>query len=389
MWADMRLTYLVILTALILSSSQAKESNEVAFSDFTLNSGDAIEIASYSVELVEVQSVRDGIVVIRATKAGGALDEQRALLQNNANSFDGGSEDGGLTVTVVDIFDDQSAKIRVEYPKDLGTPRKQTSVSGSKGPSSRPILAIEKRFDKNDPRVGDEVKVTMTVKNVGGGRAQDITVDDQPPLPNFAYIAGYPPKIKSQLDPGESDSSIYVMDAVKEGTVRVPAIEVRYSDSKRNIKSNTSSTFNVVISPKSKPDLDISLMPSGGITAGQKGRLNVSIVNSGKVTAYKVEIRSDVKPQGGLDVADLDRSYFEIGPGATERYSAELTGRNSGKYTVDLKVSYQSGDEVMLKEAATQVVVLEREYKYLYYLLPIPVLLIAAWIVKRYREYKY
>jgi uncharacterized repeat protein (TIGR01451 family) len=389
MWADMRLTYLVILTALILSSSHAKDGNEVTFSDFTLGTGDSIEIGSYSVELVEVQSIRDGIVVIRATKSGGALDEQRALLQNNANSFDGGSEDGGLTVTVVDIFDDQSAKIRLEYQKDLGTPRKQTSVSGSKGPSSQPVLAIEKSFDRSSLAVGEEAKVTVTVKNVGGGRAQDIVVDDQPPLPNFAYIAGYPPKIKSQLDPGESDSSIYVIDAVKEGTVRVPAIEVRYSDSRRSLKSNTSSSFNIEISPKSKPDLYISLMPSGGIPAGQKGRLNVSIVNSGKVTAYNVVIRSEVSPQGGLDVTNLDRSYFEIGPGATESYSSELTGRNSGEYTADIKVSYQSGDEVMLKEASTRIVVLEREYKYIYYLLPIPILLLAAWIIKRYREYKY
>jgi hypothetical protein len=56
---------------------------------------------------------------------------------------------------------------------------------------------------------------------------------------------------------------------------------------------------------------------------------------------------------------------------------------------VGIKVSYQGTDEVMLKESKTEVVVLEREYKYLYYLLIIPALLVAAWIIKRYREYKY
>lgn len=384
----MRLTCLAVLTALILVPlSQAKD--EVTFSDFTLNTGDSIEIGSYTIQLVEVQSVRDGIVLIRATKAGGALDEQRALLQNNANSFDGGSDNGGLTVTVTDIFDDQSAKIRIEYPKDMGTPRKETSESGLKGTSSQPVLAVEKSFDKDNPRVGDEVKVTVTVKNTGGGRAQDITVDDQPPLANFAYIAGYPPKIKSQLDPGESDSAIYVIDAVKEGTVKVPPIEVRYSDSKKNTKSNESTPFNVIIAPKSKPDLDIRINPSGPIPLGQNGILNVSLYNSGKAVASKVEIKSDVKPSEGLDVADLDRSYFEIDPGSMESYSADLMGRNSGEYTIDLKVSYQNGDEVMLKESSTKVVVLEREYKYLYYLLVVPLLAIAAWLVKRYREYKY
>jgi uncharacterized repeat protein (TIGR01451 family) len=385
----MRLSYLMVLIAIIMTSSQAKDNSEVTFSDFTLYTGDSIEIASYTIQLVEVQSVRDGIVVIRATKAGGALDEQRALLQNNANSFDGGSENGGLTVTVTDIFDDQSAKVRVEYPKDLGTPRKQTAEIGSKGPGNLPVLAVEKSFDNDHPSVGGEVKVTVTVKNIGGGRAQDIVVDDQPPLANFVYIAGYPPKIKSQLDPGESDSAIYVIDAVKEGTLKVPSIEVRYSDSKKNTKSNESAPFNVVIAPKSKPDLDIKLTPSGSIPLGQKGRLNVSLYNSGKAVAYKVEIKSDVTPPGGLDVADLDKSYFEIDPGGMESYSSELTGKSSGEYTVNLKVSYQDGNDVMQKEGSTTVVVLEREYKYLYYLLILPLLAVSVWLIKRYKEYKY
>ncbi len=386
----MRLTYLMVLIVVILTSSQAKDSNnEVTFSDFTLYTGDSVEIASYTIQLVEVQSVRDGIVVIRATKSGGALDEQRALLQNNANSFDGGSENGGLTVTITDIFDDQSAKVRVEYPKDMGIPRKQTAESGSKGPGSQPVLAVEKSFDNDNPSVGSEVKVTVMVKNIGGGLAEDIVVDDQPPLANFVYIAGYPPKIKSQLDPGESDSAIYAIDAVKEGTVKVPPIEVRRSDSKKNTKSNESAPFNVVIAPKSMPDLDIKLNPSGSIPLGQAGRLNVSLYNSGKATAYKVEIKSEIEPSGGLDATDLDKSYFEIDPGAMESYSAELTGRSSGEYTVNLKVSYQDGNDVLLKEGSTTIVVLEREYKYLYYLLILPLLAVSAWLIKRYKEYKY
>lgn len=386
----MRLTYLMVLIAIIMTSTQAKDSNnEVTFSDFSLYTGDSIEIASYTIQLVEVQSVRDGIVIIRATKAGGALDEQRALLQNNANSFDGGSENGGLTVTITDIFDDQSAKVRVEYPKDLGAPRKQTAQSSSKGLGSQPVLAVEKSFDNDNPSVGGEVKVTVTVKNIGGGRADDIAVDDQPPLANFVYIAGYPPKIKSQLDPGESDSAIYVIDAVKEGTVKVPPIEVRYSDSKKNTKSNESAPFNVVIAPKSKPDLDIKLNPSGSIPLGQKGRLNVSLYNSGKAAAYKVEIKSEILPSGGLDATDLDKSFFEIDPGTKESFSAELTGISSGEYTVNLKVSYQDGNDVMLKERSTTIVVLEREYKYLYYLLILPLLAVSAWLIKRYKEYKY
>jgi hypothetical protein len=43
----------------------------------------------------------------------------------------------------------------------------------------------------------------------------------------------------------------------------------------------------------------------------------------------------------------------------------------------------------MLKEGSTTIVVLEREYKYLYYLLILPLLAVAWWLIKRYKEYKY
>jgi hypothetical protein len=122
---------------------------------------------------------------------------------------------------------------------------------------------------------------------------------------------------------------------------------------------------------------------------GQKGRLNISLYNSGKAPAYKVEIRSEIKPSEGLDAADLDKSYFEIDPGATESYSAEMTGKSSGEYTVNLKVSYLDGNDAILEDGSTTIVVLEREYKYLYYLLILPLLAVAIWLIKRYKEYKY
>jgi hypothetical protein len=112
----MRFICLMAFMLLILAAhAKEEDEDEVTFNDFTLYTGDRIEIGDYRADLIEIQSVRDGLVVMSISKAGGSLDEQRALLQNNANNFDGGAEEGGLTLTVEDIFDDQSAKIRVEY----------------------------------------------------------------------------------------------------------------------------------------------------------------------------------------------------------------------------------------------------------------------------------
>lgn len=372
----------------LAASAGTTEEDSVTFSDFTLSLGDRINIGNYQVELIEIQSVRDGIAVIRVSKVGGALDEQRAFLQNSANSFDGGAEEGGLTVTVTDILDEQSAGVRVEYEESLGTARKRASER-PRALLDLPNLVVEKTFDRDQISVGDEVKVTVTVRNIGTGDALDISVEDLPPLPEFSYIAGYPPKIRERLGPGESDSAIYVMRAIKEGSIRVPAIQVKYTDSKKNAKINNSEPFNLLINPRGRPELMVTLAPSGPVPIDGKGVLNVSIYNAGRASASRVEVSADIRPPDGLDATGLEKSFFEIPPDGNETFSSVLTGRRAGNYTVRLTVSYQGGEATMIQEGQAEVIVLEREYKYLYLLLVLPVLAVAVWIYRRYREYKY
>jgi uncharacterized repeat protein (TIGR01451 family) len=237
--------------------------------------------------------------------------------------------------------------------------------------------------------VGDEVKVTIAVKNIGTGQALDIKAEDTPPLPEFSYIAGYPPKIKETLDPGESDSAVYLMSAVKEGSIRVPAIQVSYTDSKKNARSNNSEPFNVLINPKSKANLAIVLTAPGPIQVGGKGVLNVSLSNMGTATAARIELEGEIRPPEGLEVTGLDKSFFEILPEKEVNYSAKLSGKSPGNYTVRLKASYDGGDGAMIQEGTTEVVVLEQEYKYQYLLLIIPIIVIIAWMYRRYKVYKY
>lgn len=385
-----RMILLAVIFIMIVTATHANESDqdETTFNDFTLNIGDRVDIGDYRAELIEIQSLKDGLAVMRVSRVGGALDEQRAFLQNSANDFDGGADGDGITLTVTDILDDESAKVRVEYKESLGTAKKRTSERASRAPDA-PILSVQKSFDRNQISVGDEVKVTVNVKNIGTGEATNIQAEDLPPLPEFSYIAGYPPKIKETLNPGESDSAVYVINAVKEGSIRVPAIQVSYTDSKKNLKSNNSEPFNILINPKDKAELVVTLKPSGPITVDGTGSLNISLFNQGKAPATRVEVEGDIRPSEGLEAEGLDKSYFEILPGTDENYSVQLSGKKAGDYTVTLRADYQEGDGAAIQEGTTKVVVLEREYKYLYLLLIIPVLIIVAWSYKRYREYKY
>ncbi len=386
MW---RLICLAVLFLLIQSAHAVdSKDDEVTFNDFTLSIGDRVDIGNYQAELIEIQSLRDGLAVMRISNVGGALDEQRALLQNSANNFDGGADSEGITITVTDILDDQSAKVRVEYKESLGTAKKRSSEK-PRTSLDNPNLFVQKSFDRNQMSVGDEVKVTVTVKNIGTGQALAINTEDIPPLPEFSYIAGYPPKIKENLDPGESDSAVYMLSAVKEGSIRVPAIHVSYTNSKKNPKSNNSEPFNILINPKGRAELRLYLSPSGPIALDGKGILNISLSNVGKASATRVAVDGEIKPSEGLEVTGLDRSIFEILPETEENYSAELLGRQPGNYTVSLKASFQSEDSAMIRGGETEVVVLEREYKYLYILLIVPIAIVGVWFYRRYREYKY
>jgi len=382
----------LLIVILLIQAVCAKEfdddDDEVTFRDFNLNVGDRIDLGDYQMELIEIQSVRDGLVVMRISKIGGSLDEQRALLLDSSNNFDGGAETKGVTITLADIFDEQSAKVRVEYLPSIGTARKRASVRPTVAPD-KPELSVEKIFEKNQMSVGDEVKVTIIVKNTGTGQAQNINVQDMPPLPKFIYVAGYPPKIKETLGPGESDSAVYVIDAVKEGSVPVPAMIVTYTDSKNNAKSNSSEPFNVLINPKSKADLAIRIEEVSPIALDDERLLNISISNLGTASATRIEVTGEVSPSQGLVASDLDRSFFEILPGEEANYSAKLSGQKAGGYTVHLKASYDDGDGYVIRESTAQLAVLEREYKYQYLLLIIPVAILVAWIYRRYREYKY
>ncbi|MDQ1262138.1 MAG: hypothetical protein QG575_1319 [Euryarchaeota archaeon] len=392
-----RLIYLpclvyLLFSILLIASTYAEEdtdnNDEVTFKDFSLNIGDRIDLGDYQMELIEIQSVRDGLVVIRTSKVGGSLDEQRALLLDSPNNFDGGAENRGITITVSDIFDEQSAKVRIEYSQGLGTPRKHASERPAAA-LDKPELFVQKSFDRNQMSVGDEVKVTITVKNIGTGQALGIRAEDIPPLPEFSYVAGYPPKIKETLDPGQSDSAIYVMDVVKEGSIRVPAIIVSYTDAKKNAKSNSSEPFNILISPRSKADLVIKLASLTTIALDGESMLNLSISNLGTASASRIEVDGTVMPSEGLQITGLEKSFFEILPGAYGNYSAKLLAQSPGNYTIRIRVNYDGGDGSVIREASVQVIVLEREYKYQYLLFIIPIAIIIAWIYRRHREYKY
>ncbi|MGB4087786.1 hypothetical protein [Methanothrix sp.] len=365
-----------------------KDEDEVIYSDFTLGIGDRIDISNYRVELIEIQSVKDGIAVMQVSKIGGGLDEQRAFLVNRANNFVGGAEMGGITLTVIDILDESSARVRIEYRKNQGTPSRRASDRPISA-GDKPALSVQKSFDRTELNVGDEVKATVTITNEGTGKALNIRLDDSPPLPQFSYVAGYPPKIKDSLDPGQSDSAVYMMNAIKEGTIQVSAIQVSYTDSKDNVKMNSSLPFEIVINPKSIAELAVRMDSSGPIAPGGKAMVNISLANVGAAPATRIEAKGDITPPVGLEGGSFDRSFFEIPPGGEVNYSVMLSGEDPGNYTVHLKATFDGGDGSAIREGSTEVVVLKREYKYEYLLLLIPIVIIIAWLYRRHREYKY
>jgi uncharacterized repeat protein (TIGR01451 family) len=399
----MRLIHLVLLVALFVSSMQLappaagasddddEEENEVTSRDFSFRAGEGVKIGDYRVELISVVSVMDGLIEVKVWKRAGDFEDWRVMEDHRDASFNEGAERGGLTLTVVDIFDEETVRMRAEYRTDYGYPQKYVTERAM-APRNLPKLEVSMTFDKTDIRTGDEVKVTVNVKNVGNDTARDVTIQDSPPLPQFRYLAGYPPKIKNQLQPGESDLAVYSMVAATEGEVEVPATVARYADSKSTIYSASSSSVSIEIKTKRKPNLVLNVDSPEQIKHGGQGTINIAVKNDGDASAYRVEVKAEAKSGWeGLEVVEgsLEDSFFEIPPGESETYSATVKGSRSGSYAFGLKASYQGDGEMMQKETSFEVSVLEREYKYLYYLPIVPLLIIGVWLFRRYKEYKY
>ncbi|HRW83184.1 MAG TPA: BatD family protein [Methanothrix sp.] len=398
----MRLIYLLMLalvaiptilapTAMAASDDDdGDEEEEIISREFSLRVGEGVKIGDYRVELISVVSVIDGLVEVRAWKRVSDFEDWRVMEDFRDANFDEGAEDGGLTLTVTEIFDEDTVRMRAEYRSDYGYPKKYVTERAM-APKNLPRLEVSSTLDRTDISAGDEVKVTITVTNAGNDTARDVLIQDSPPLPSFRYVAGYPPKIKNTLEPGETDVAVYSMVAAAEGEVEIPAAVARYSDSKSTVSSASSQSLSLTIRPERKPDLVFEVDSPGPIAFGGQGTINVTVKNVGDASAYRVEVTSEVKPDGRLEIAEggLDESFYEIPPGGSESYTATVLGSRSGSYKIDLLASFQGDGDVLQKTAAFEVTVMEREYKFLYYLPIVPAIIIGIWLFRRYREYKY
>jgi len=397
----MGLIYIVVVALLAFSiisapvaaeaSEDEKKDSDIITRDFSFRVGEGVRIGDYRVELTNVVSVMDGLVEVKVWKRASQFEDWRVMESRRDVNLDGGQDRGGLTLMVTEIFDRDTVRMRATYRSDYGYPEKYITERAL-APASIPKLEVSTSADNSEFRSGDEVKVTIIVRNVGNDTARDVALQDMPPLPQFRYVAGYPPKIRNQLQPGESDTAIYSMVAVTEGEVTIPAMSARYADSKGTIYTESSSSVKIEIKPKRKPDIVMEVQPPAPIDHGGRGIINVSIRNEGDGSAYRVEVRGPLRSDGDglrLEAGALDRSFFEIPPGGRESYSAAVIGARGGSYVIDLKASYQGDGEAMQKETAFEVAVLERKFEYLYYLPIVPVVIIGIWLYRRYREYKY
>ena len=396
----MRPIYLVAMALFLMAAIPAAQAasddggdkaEDTTSRDFSLRVGEGVRIGDYRVELINVVSMVDGLIEVKVWKRVGTFEDWRVMEDHRDANFDEGADRGGLTLTVIDIFDDDTVRMRAKYRSSYGYPQKYVTERGL-APRTFPKLEVSTSLDRTDLSVGDEVKVTITVTNVGNDTARDVAVQDSPPLPAFRYVAGYPPKIKNSLQVGESDLAVYSMVAATEGEAKIPATVVRYADSKSAVSSASSKATSVTIKPKRKPDLLLSVASAGPISYGGEGTFTVTIRNQGDASASRVEVRSNLRSVGSdLEVVEgaLDQSFFEIPAGGSESYSATLRGSRSGNYTIDLVASFQADGEMMQRGTSFDVTVLQRELPFLYLLPIVPAVILAAWLFRRYKEYKY
>jgi len=201
----MGLIYIVVVALLAFSiisapmaaeaSEDEKKDSDIITRDFSFRVGEGVRIGDYRVELTNVVSVMDGLVEVKVWKRASQFEDWRVMESRRDVNLDGGQDRGGLTLMVTEIFDRDTVRMRATYRSDYGYPEKYITERALV-PASIPKLEVSTSADNPAVRSGDEVKVTIIVRNVGNDTARDVALQDMPAPPPVQICRGIPPQDK-------------------------------------------------------------------------------------------------------------------------------------------------------------------------------------------------
>jgi uncharacterized repeat protein (TIGR01451 family) len=156
-------------------------------------------------------------------------------------------------------------------------------VTGRK--EEAPKIDLRKVVSKSDPFVGDDVTVTLTLKNTGTAPALGVVVSDE--IPGCAQITGGTPGWNGTLAVNKEEQVTYTLSVKDAGICRLGSATVQYQDSRGGKYTADSSPASLTSKTKSFVEAYKDLISVVAVTGGAIGAI-VTITNLARKAKTKV-----------------------------------------------------------------------------------------------------
>ncbi|MFQ6056650.1 MAG: CARDB domain-containing protein, partial [Methanosarcinales archaeon] len=222
-------------------------------------------------------------------------------------------------------------------------------------------------------------------------------LNEPAPPTGLDIISGYPIDIENTLDAGYKVQKSYTIKATKSGNYTILPTIINYKSESGKGYSSESESLNIVVKePEIKlPNLiTVINVDKTELVVGNRTTVSVKVTNTGKASAKDVKIDASV-PEGLKIVSgDLETVFPEIKPGESKGYliNPVLEAVKNGTYIIYLKTVYSDKENT---SESPKIIVLEKkpeknkDNKFMYLLILIPIILVIAWIYKVHRDYRY
>ena len=386
----------------------------------TITTGDGYQINNFVIDVTDAFPSAES-ASFYVYNNGNEVDD---FLINEGDSYEFDFEDDAtVKVTLVSVSSGTLPVVRVSivlnnyltsdvYESDvIDGGHKYAVFSGT------PELKITKTVDKSDLSVGDLVRVTVTVENVGDDKATDVIFQEPQQAKFLLYESFVSQTGQTSVDVGELKTiSVYQLKATEEGTYSLSPTTASFSNSAGLDFSQASSNSPVVIVEAGEDLVNANIeftttLDKYTVSRNDDIHGTIKIKNIGDTSATGVTVNIEV-PEGlefnggsGIEtISGVPTIYLEsFGVQQEKEFSFTLKAAEVGTYTISTQNSYlfNNGVDAQLQQVSSdsvtnKILVAKGKYDYLFeqpiyvYLIPLVIIgAVAGWIFHRHKQYKF
>ncbi|WP_407355534.1 BatD family protein [Methanolobus sp. WCC5] len=418
-----RSTRLLIISLCLILSCIALAGNASAAAEIynsSIEMGNGYQINNYVIDVTDV--------FVSANSASFYVYEQnkevKNALVNTGDSFEFDFEDGGkVKVTLRSVSSGIIPRAGVSivlsnynyqslYKNDIvNGGHEYATYSGT------PELRITKTVDKSEIGVGDLVRVTVTVENVGDDKAVDVIFQDPQQAKFLLYETFVTHTGQTTVDVGESKTLyVYQLKATEAGTYTLSPTTASFSNTAGQKFPMASSNSPAVTVGASESLVNANIeftttLDKYAVSRNEDIRGTIKIKNTGDASAtgltVSIQVPDGLEFSGGSGIETISgvpSIYLEsFGVQQEKEFFFTLKPQEVGTYTLSVQNSYRfnNGVDAQLQQVSStsvteNIYVSKGQYDYLFeqpvyvYLIPLLIIgVIAGWIYYRHKQYKF